>query len=298
MSGEDGRRIDRKILEDIRIAAVTRVLSGESPETVIQDIGFSRTVIYEWLKRYEAGGHSNLKRRKATGRPSRLGSNDLSVLYSKISWDRDVLWTRNIVGEYIKREFGITLSGPAIAQQLEKIGINSNHTTKNINSTNETIIKRWVMEVYPLIRNEAKKQKAEIWFLGVSKRPAEFHTGHRMLSDETLKEMSHLLTVTTISAFKPNNVCFFMADNSSYNVHKNFGENNFLPIADFVEKLILRTKRKVFVIVQQKLLINHPEIRGIAEYNKNKLSIKFLPRKFPQPREDEHIWNYIRDYVR
>ncbi|SDP31046.1 helix-turn-helix domain-containing protein, partial [Desulforhopalus singaporensis] len=49
METDDGRKIDRKGLEAIRIRAVQRVEAGESPETVIKALGFTRTVIYQWI---------------------------------------------------------------------------------------------------------------------------------------------------------------------------------------------------------------------------------------------------------
>ena len=46
----DGRTLDHKTLEEIRLMAVQRVREGESAATVIASYGFSRTTIYKWLK--------------------------------------------------------------------------------------------------------------------------------------------------------------------------------------------------------------------------------------------------------
>jgi transposase len=56
MKRRDGRSLDHKTLEEIRIRAVERVQAGESPEVVIQALGFTRCCIYSWLARYRAGG--------------------------------------------------------------------------------------------------------------------------------------------------------------------------------------------------------------------------------------------------
>ena len=45
----DARALDHKTLEEIRIRAVERVQAGESPEAVIQALGFTRSCIYPWL---------------------------------------------------------------------------------------------------------------------------------------------------------------------------------------------------------------------------------------------------------
>lgn len=54
MKTQDGRKLSPKTLEQIRIRAVQRVQAGESPETVIKTLGFSRACIYNWLARYRA----------------------------------------------------------------------------------------------------------------------------------------------------------------------------------------------------------------------------------------------------
>ena len=49
MRKTDGRKLGRATLEEIRIRAVRRVEAGESPETVIRALGFTRPRIYEWI---------------------------------------------------------------------------------------------------------------------------------------------------------------------------------------------------------------------------------------------------------
>ncbi|SET20921.1 hypothetical protein SAMN04487962_105221, partial [Marinobacter segnicrescens] len=49
MRHDDGRKLDHKTLEAIRVRAVQRVMDGESPEVVIKALGMSRARIYEWL---------------------------------------------------------------------------------------------------------------------------------------------------------------------------------------------------------------------------------------------------------
>ena len=64
----DGRKLKRDTLEEIRIRAVKCVEAGESPEVVINALGFHRGQIYEWLALYREGGIEALKRKKAKGR--------------------------------------------------------------------------------------------------------------------------------------------------------------------------------------------------------------------------------------
>ena len=46
----DGRTLDHKTSETIRIMAVRRVQEGETPSVVMKSYGLCRTSIYRWLR--------------------------------------------------------------------------------------------------------------------------------------------------------------------------------------------------------------------------------------------------------
>lgn len=77
----DGRKLDHKTLEEIRIRAVKRVEGGESPEVVIKALGFHRSCIYEWIAKYREGGEQALKARPLAGRPTKLNGKQLRWIY-------------------------------------------------------------------------------------------------------------------------------------------------------------------------------------------------------------------------
>src|ERR1700682_410974 len=52
----DGRTLDHKTLEEIRLMAVQRVWEGERPSVVIASYGFARPVIYRWLREARGKG--------------------------------------------------------------------------------------------------------------------------------------------------------------------------------------------------------------------------------------------------
>jgi transposase len=57
MAKTDGRTIDHKALEHMRMLAVRRVLEdGEKPSLVMESFGFCRTTIYRWLRKCQDEG--------------------------------------------------------------------------------------------------------------------------------------------------------------------------------------------------------------------------------------------------
>src|SRR6266436_9745870 len=85
MKRRDARALDHKTLQEIRIRAVERVQAGESPEAVIQALGFTRSCIYTWLARYRSVGWGALKARALKGRPMKIKAAQMRWLYRTVT---------------------------------------------------------------------------------------------------------------------------------------------------------------------------------------------------------------------
>ena len=126
----DGRTLDRKTLEAIRLMAVERVREGESASQVIEAYGFNRTTIYKWIQAAlrPGVGIKALRSTKATGRPRSLTSRQESQVFRWIN-GRDPrqygldfgLWTRAVVAELIRKKFKVTLGLTAVGELLAKL---------------------------------------------------------------------------------------------------------------------------------------------------------------------------------
>jgi transposase len=75
----DGRKLNREAQAQIRRRSVQRVLDGESPEDVVNSIGYQRTMIYVWLAKYRYGGFDALKVHKSNGRPPKLSAKQIMM---------------------------------------------------------------------------------------------------------------------------------------------------------------------------------------------------------------------------
>src|SRR5690349_12220994 len=125
----DGRLLDHRTLETIRLMAVERVLDGERPSSVVTSYGFNRTTIYRWLSAAATPGVGlrALRAKPATGRPRSLTSHQEKQVFRWINGHDPRqyglnfgLWTRSLVAELIERKFAIRLGsddGGRIARQ-------------------------------------------------------------------------------------------------------------------------------------------------------------------------------------
>src|ERR1700684_2805599 len=127
----DGRTLNHKTLEEIRLMAVQRVWEGERPGVVIASYGFARSVIYRWLREAKGKGRGlrALRSRKGTGRPRRLTPKQEQQLFRWIN-GKDPrqhgfdfgLWTRLVVRKLIADKFGANFGVTAGSRRTAHAG--------------------------------------------------------------------------------------------------------------------------------------------------------------------------------
>ena len=69
MRDDDGRKLDHKTLEQLRIRAVRQIEQGAHADEVAAGLGMTRAAVYGWLAKYREGGLEALKARPVPGRP-------------------------------------------------------------------------------------------------------------------------------------------------------------------------------------------------------------------------------------
>lgn len=161
-----------------------RVEAGESPEVVIQVLGFTRARIYEWLAKYREGGIDALKRRKAPGRVPKLADKDLSKIY-RLVVGKDprqlkfefALWTRSMIRDLIRREFNVRLSEVYVGRLLKKNGLSPQRPVRIAYQQDQALVIDWMAKDFPAIKKMAEGENAEIYFGDESSVRSDYHSG-------------------------------------------------------------------------------------------------------------------------
>ena len=167
MRDNDGRRLDHQTLEALRMRAVEQVEAGAHPEDVAVMMGFHKNTVYGWLAKVREGGKDSLKAKAIPGRPAKLGGQQISRLYALIV-GRDPrqlsfgfeLWTRGMIRDLIRREFGVALSEVSVGRLLRMMGLWPQRPLHRAYEQDPEAVARWKSEQFPAIRAEAKKAGA------------------------------------------------------------------------------------------------------------------------------------------
>jgi transposase len=131
----DGRKLPRDSKEQLRIVAVRRVISGESPETVAKGMGLNRRTIYRWLEAHYYGGENALKAKPIPGAPPKINARQMeslarivrekSPLQLKFSY---ALWTLAMIRELIRQKFSVNLSEVSVGRLMRRLGFSPRST--------------------------------------------------------------------------------------------------------------------------------------------------------------------------
>src|SRR5216117_1934598 len=173
MAKIDGRTLDHKALEHIRIIAVKRVAEdGEAPSEVMKSLGLCRTTIYPWLRKYEDAGMEALVEKIAQGPQPKLTQKQRQQVKRWIlgkdprQYGFDFgLWSRRIVRELLEEKLGIELGLTAVGRLLASLDITPQKPLRRAYERDPQRVALWLKETYPKLKKRAKRLGAKIFFL-------------------------------------------------------------------------------------------------------------------------------------
>jgi transposase len=297
MKRRDARALDHKTLEEIRIRAVERVQAGESPEVVIQALGFTRSCIYTWLAKYRAGGWGALKARALKGRPLKVRAAQMRWLYQTVTGKSPLqfrfefaLWTREMIRVLLREQFQLKLSLASVGRLLKQLGLTCQRPLFRATEQDPERVRRWREQEYPAIREQARKAGAEIYFGDEAGVRSDCHAGTTWgIKGQTpvVYSTGQRSSVNMISAVSARGHLRFMATK---------GRVNGLVFMEFLKRLMHHAARPVFVILDGGSYHRSRPVKDYVASLGGKLHLFFLPPYSPQLNPDEQVWNYVKHH--
>jgi transposase len=185
MRDDDGRKLDHRTLEQLRLHAVRQIQQGAHPEDVAAALGMTRAAVYGWLAKYREGGLDALRAKPVPGRPPKLSGAQLQRIYTLVVGNDPrqlqfpfALWTRAMVRELIGREFAVRLSEVSVGRLLRKLGLSPQRPLSRAYQQNPEAVARWKAQEYPAIRADAARVSATISFTDEAGVRSDDQRGH------------------------------------------------------------------------------------------------------------------------
>jgi transposase len=292
----DGRTLDHKTLEHIRITACKRVLEdGELPSVVAASIGFCRTSIYPWLRRVEDEGLKALAERIAEGPPIKLSEKQRQRVKRWIV-GKDPrqygfefgLWTRRIVQTMIREKFEIELCLASVGKLLAQLELTPQKPLRRAYERDPVRIELWKKEEYPKLKKRARKHGAKIYFLdetGFSSEPNLRRTYGLKGETPVVQTSGKRQKVNVISAVNAQGAFWCQVYTHTLK------QGTFI---EFLKDFMTGRRGRVFLVLD-----SHPAhiAKSVKEYvqsTRGRLELHFLPPYAPDLNPDEFVWHYLK----
>jgi len=293
----DGRKLDHRTLEAIRLMAVERVREGETPSSVIASYGFCRTTIYKWLAAASKPGRGMkaLHSRPATGRPRRLTSRQEQQVFRWVNgkdprqYGLDFgLWTRSIVASLIERKFKIRLGLTAVGELLARLGLTPQKPLQRAYQRDPEAIEQWRRETFPAIARQAKAAGGEVFFWDESGFRADTVHGKTWgVKGRTpvVERPGQRQSISAASAVNARGGFWYCTYEG--------GLNGALFVT-LLRRMMRNRKKPVHLVVDGLPAHKTKLVKEYVASTKGRLTLHFLPGYAPELNPDELVWSHMK----
>ena len=293
----DGRTLDHRTLEAIRLMAIERVREGERPSEVIEAYGFNRTTIYKGMKTaFRPGaGLKALRSTQATGRPRSLSPAQERRVFRWINgraprqYGLDSgLWTRLVVAQLIEKKLGVHLGVSAVGELLAKLGLTPHKPLQRAYQRDAQAIERWQRETYPAIARKAKRQGAEVFFWDESGLRADTVHGKTWgVRGQTpvVERPGQRQSVSAASAVTSQGAFWFCVYEGALN-----GEL----FVELLKKMMHRRSKPVHLVLDSLPAHKRTIVSEYVASTEGRLTLHFLPGCAPDLNPDELVWSHVK----
>jgi len=296
MAKIDGRTLNHKALEHLRILAVKRVVEeGEASSEVMKSLGLCRTSIYRWLRKYEDQGLEALVEKIAQGPEPKLNEKQRQQVKRWIlgkdprQYGFDFgLWSRRIVRALIEEKMGIDLGLTAVGRLLASLDITPQKPLRRAYERDPQAVEQWRKETYPKLRRRAKRVGAMIFFLdeaGFQSDPPLGRTYGLKGKTPVVRTSGQRQSINVISAVNARGE-FWAATYT--------GKLDAEAFVAFLENFMSRRRGKVFLVVDGHPAHKANRVKALVKRMSGRLELHFLPPYAPDLNPDEFVWSYMK----
>jgi transposase len=198
------------------------------------------------------------------------------------------LWTREMVREVIRREFGVALSVVSVGRLLRKLGMSPQRPLHRAYQQNRQAVGRWKNEEYPAIRAQAEAEGATIWFADEAGIRSDYHAG------TTWSPVGQTPQVKNTGARYSVNMISVVSAKGALRFAVYEANTSAAIFIDFCKRLLHDAAGPVYLIVDGHPAHRATAVKQYAASTEGRLKLFFLPGYSPELNPDEWVWKNVK----
>ena len=287
----------RRSTPEEKLRAVQLLKAGNNSVIVAQMFGVSRAILFRWQQKYDEGGPPALEIKKAPGPASRLTAEQLSRLHALIAGNdpRQLqfdfgLWTRKIIRDLIRRDFGVKYSEVQVGRLMKQLGFSPQRPLYRAYQQDPEAVEEWKKVIYPKIRALATEEGASIFFEDEAGIRTDHHSG------TTWAPVGQTPVVITTGERKSIQMISAISPRGELRFRVYEGRMNAEVFVGFLKALLESVPGKIYLIVDGHPVHRSKKAREFAEeHSDGRLKLFFLPPYSPDLNPDEWVWNNVKN---
>jgi len=287
-------RKGRRSTNEERMNAIRLLERGYTRAEVANILDVAESSVYEWQSKFREGGLGALSTKIASGRKRLLTDEQLLKLYKwllgnprQVQFDFG-LWTRKIVRELIRREFGIDYSMQNVGKILKMPGFSPQRPVWQALERDPEKRRKWMEETFPAIRKRADQEGASIYFADEAYSRTDHHAGTTWAPVGQTPVAEHIGAregIGMISAISVRGELHWMVYSEPM---------NSALFTDYLGYLIDDVEGKIFLVVDRAgYHTSHETALWLTEH-KDRIELFFLPPYSPDLNPDEWVWKNVK----
>ena len=287
-------RKGRRSTKEERVQAIRLLHQGYTRAEVAEILDVAESSVYDWQKKYREGGLAELSAKMAPGRKKLLTDGQLLQLSGwlrmnprQLGFDFG-LWTRKIVRDLIKREFGIDYTMQNIGKVLKRLGFSPQRPVYQALERDPEKRRKWTEETFPAIKERADREGAKIYFADEAASRTDHHAGTTWAPVGQTPIVEHIGArerIGMISAISMRGDMHWMVHTESM---------NSTLFTEYMDSLIHDIEGKIFLIADRARYHTSKETAKWLDEHKDRIELFFLPSYSPDLNPGEWVWKNVK----
>ena len=296
------KKMDASAQEALRMRVVNAVAEGMSQSEAARTFKVGVRSVNRWMRRVAKAGARSVAAKRRGRQPGEAGKLTARqaqrierLIIGKLPDQLHLpfyLWTREAVRRLIKREYGVSVSLSTVGNYLKAWGMSPQRPVRRAYERDEAGIAHWIAHDYPRIAQEAKDERARIYWGDEAGFRSDDVRGRSFAPRGLTPQIAATgkrFGCNMISALTNRGALSFMVFTGR------FVTAVFL---SFLQRLIKHAQgRKVYLIVDSHPVHTAKAVEHFVAANENYIRLIFLPGYAPELNPDELINHDVKQAV-